>query len=194
MGKMDISKFVKPGENVLLAKATPFTIKHEVQPAYVLGDFSLKTADKSFVVIPETPLAMGPWNTQGAPFFGESVAYSTSFNVADTKKSVVVRLPEWLGSLAVVRVNGKNAGFIYHQPWQCDITKAVVAGDNTIEVEVIGTPKNPIGPHLEKPAVGIADPGAFRKGPDTGPPAGSEYHTLGYGLFKPFEVLAGDTK
>ena len=51
---------------------------------------------------------------------------------------------------------------------------------------VIGTLKNTLGPHHAGPQVGSAWPAMFQKGPAHGPPPGSAYHTLGYGLFEPF--------
>ena len=42
---------------------------------------------------------------------------------------------------------------------------------NTIEVTVIGTLKNTLGPHHGKPALGTAWPAMFQKAPSPGPPA-----------------------
>ena len=39
-------------------KAQPFTIYHELEPAYVLGDFALKSLDKGFAIVPEKPLEL----------------------------------------------------------------------------------------------------------------------------------------
>jgi len=57
-GKIDISKAVKPGENAVKIVAQPMTIYHELEPAYLLGDFSLRSAAKGFVVRPPQPLTM----------------------------------------------------------------------------------------------------------------------------------------
>ena len=63
-------------------------------------------------------------------------------------------------------VNGKQAGYIAHAPWQCNVTKWIKRGNNTIEVVVIGTLKNTLGPHHGKAA----------------------YSTVGYGLFELVEL------
>jgi hypothetical protein len=97
-------------------------------------------------------------------------------------------LPEWYGAVAKVAVNGKEAGYIYCKPAECDVTSLLAAGRNTIEVTVFGTPKNTLGPHHGNPPLGIASPGSFDKIGDPGPPPGSEYSTIGYGLFAPFEL------
>jgi hypothetical protein len=88
--------------------------------------------------------------------------------------------------VAKVTVNGKPAGYAYGQPTECDVTNALTAGNNRIAVTVIGTLKNTLGPHHDNPPLGIASPGSFSKGPETGPPAGASYSTLEYGLFAPF--------
>jgi hypothetical protein len=98
----------------------------------------------------------------------------------------ILSLPNWYGSVAKVLVNGKLAGHVAAPPWECDVTKAIKRGENTIEVVVIGTLKNTLGPHHGKQPLGSAWPSMFQKGPPTGPPPGAEYATVGYGLFEPF--------
>jgi len=100
-------------------------------------------------------------------------------------------LPRWRGSVAKVRVNGQSTGYITHQPWACDVTDWIKSGKNTIEVVVMGTLRNTLGPHHAGAMVGRAWPHAFRQGPETGPPPGKQYSTLAYGMFEPF-VLEKD--
>ena len=83
----------------------------------------------------------------------------------------MVTLPNWYGSVAKVTVNGKPAGFIDAPPWECDVTKWVKRGQNEVEVTVIGTLKNTLGPHHGKPALGAAWPGSFQQGPQPRPAA-----------------------
>lgn len=187
-GKIDITSAAKVGKNAVTIKASPFTVYHEVAAAYLLGDFALKAADGGFVIVPQTPLDLGPWDKQGYPFYGAAVSYSQSFDIQQPAGRYYVRLPDWYGSVARVTVNGKEAGHIFHQPWECDITECITAGRNEIEVVVFGTLKNTLGPHHGKVRLGAASPGSFRKGPEPGPPPGDQYHTVGYGLFKPFEL------
>ncbi len=65
------------------------------------------------------------------------------------------------------------------------MTSLIKPGTNNIEVIVIGTLKNTLGPHHAGQVVGAAWPNMFQRGPETGPPPGSRYHTIGYGLFEP---------
>ena len=139
----------------------------------------------------DAPLELGPWNEQGHPFYATGVAYIETFDVAKPTGRYFVSLPKWYGSVAKVNVNGKPAGHIAWQPWQCDVTEQIKPGRNEIEVVVIGTLKNTLGPHHGNPGVGRAWPGMFRNGPEPGPPPGKQYHTLGYGLFEPFVLRHG---
>ena len=197
-GRVDIASASRTGENIVTIKASPFTMFHELEPAYVLGDFTLKPADKGFVIAPDQSLTLGQpsqanaaavrsgWNLQGHPFYSAGVAYRERFQVEKRAGRFVVTLSNWYGSVAKVAVNGKPAGFIDAPPWECDVTKWVKRGENEVEITVIGTLKNTLGPHHGKPALGAAWPDTFRKGPNPGPPPGTNYSTVAYGLFEPF--------
>ena len=187
-GKIDLTSTARVGENAVTIKASPMTIYHELESAYVLGDFALKATNSGFAIVPEAPLRLGHWNKQGHPFYAAGVSYMQKFNIPKAKGRYIVSLPAWYGSVAKVVVNGKPAGYIYHQPWECDVTELTTVGLNTIKVVVIGTLKNTLGPHHGNPPLGSAWPSMFHRAPETGPPAGGQYQTVGYGLFKPFEL------
>jgi hypothetical protein len=185
-GRIDLGATARTGENVVTITASPFTVYHELESAYVLGDFRLKAAERGFVIAPDEPLQWGKWNEQGHPFYSAGVVYSERFKVDAPSGCYRVSLPNWYGSVAKVNVNGKEAGYIGWPPWQCDVTKEIKRGDNTIEVIVIGTLKNTLGPHHNNPVLGTAWPGMFQRGPNPGPPPTSGYSNVGYGLFAPF--------
>ncbi len=128
------------------------------------------------------------WNEQGHPFYADRFSYRQTFQLGKPSGRYVVSLPDWYGSVAEVRVNGKSAGHIMAAPWECDVTRLLKRGANEVEVQVIGTLKNTLGPHHGNPPLGSAWPGVFRTGPENGPPPGAQYHTVGYGLFAPFEL------
>jgi hypothetical protein len=187
-GKIPISRLAVTGENVVTLKASPFTMFHELEPAYVLGDFSLKAVNRGFEIEPARPLTPEPggWNAQGCPFYSGGVAYRQTFEVSGRNGRFRVRLLDWNGSVAGVTVNGHKAGWIDAPPWDLDVTDWIRAGKNDLSVTVIGTLKNTLGPHHGNPPLGAAWPAGFQKGPVSGPPAGSDYSTVGYGLFRPF--------
>jgi len=187
-GRIDITAAAKTGANEVTIRAKPFTMYHELAAAYVLGDFGLKATGSGFTIVPAAPLKLGKWNEQGLPFYSAAAGYRQRFELPQPTGRYLVRLPAWYGSVAEVIVNGRSAGYIGFAPWQCDVTKHVVAGVNTIEVRVIGTLKNELGPHHAGTLVGMASPKLFHEAPETGPPPGREYDTIGYGLFEPFAL------
>ncbi len=188
-GRIDLAAAARAGENQVVLKAAPFTMHHEIEPAYLLGSFALDASPSGFVVAPERSVALGAWNGQGHPFYSEGVAYTESFDVSAPEGRYLVRLGKWYGSVAKVRVNGEAAGVVYSAPWTLEVTDLVRSGRNQVEVTVVGTLKNTLGPHHGNPALGTAWPAMFQKAPNPGPPPGSGYSTVAYGLFEPFELI-----
>ncbi|HXP61575.1 MAG TPA: glycosyl hydrolase [Dongiaceae bacterium] len=186
-GKIPLASLARTGENVVTIKASPFTMYHELEAAYILGDFALKPADHGFVIVPDQPLKLGTnWNSQGHPFYGGGVAYREHFRVGQKTGRYAVALGAWYGSVAKVSVRGRALGYIDAPPWECDVTKWIQPGDNDIEVTVIGTLKNTLGPHHGNPPLGAAGPSSFQHAPNPGPPAGERYSTVPYGLAEPY--------
>ncbi len=209
-GRIPIANAARSGDNIVTLTARPFTMWHELEAAFVLGDFTLKPSDRGFVMSADVPLRIGKrqtnqsqsqsaassgrgtggaglgWNDQGHPFYADRVSYRQLFQVSKPTGRYVVDLPDWHGSVAEVKVNGKPGGYIVSSPWECDVTKLIRRGSNEVDVQVIGTLKNTLGPHHGKPGLGSAWPGMFRNGPDNGPPPGADYHTVAFGLFEPF--------
>lgn len=187
-GRIDIAEYARLGENTVKIKASPLTVYHELEPAYVLGGFRIEPADAGFVIIgeQESDLKPGSWKDQGNWFYADRVSYRQAFDIDLPAGHYVVELPEWYGSVAEVKVNGRSAGYVGYRPFQRDVTNLIQSGTNVIEVIVTGTLKNTLGPHHAGPGAGSAWPGMFQTGPEHGPPAGVEYHTIDYGLFEPF--------
>ncbi len=187
-GKIDITKFAKLGENTVKIKASPFTIYHELEPAYVLGEFKVKPTDAGFVIIgeSESSLRPGSWKDQGGWFYADGVSYRQTFDIESPTGKYLVELQKWYGSVAEIKVNGQSAGYVGYKPFHRDVTNLIRTGTNVVEVIVTGTLKNTLGPHHAGSGVGSAWPGMFQRGPETGPPAGDKYHTIDYGLFEPF--------
>jgi hypothetical protein len=185
-GRIEIADAAKVGANAVVIKASPMTMWHELEPAYLLGEFHLKPVESGFLVVPQKPLVLGSWKKQGLAMYGGGVGYVQKFNVPDASGRFTVAIPNWYGSVARVLVNGQPAGYVAYQPWSLDVSRQIVAGENTVEVVVIGTLKNTLGPHHFGDVVGAAWPHAFQQGPETGPPPGEKYQTLDYGLFEPF--------
>jgi hypothetical protein len=183
----------RAGRNGITLKSSPFTIHTELEPVYILGDFALEGAEKGFLIVPAAPLELGAWSEQGRPLSAAGVSYSKTYGLSapePEKERIIVRLGEWRGAVAEVKVGGRSAGFIFAAPFELDVTNFITSGQNTVSVTVFGTLKNTLGPHHNNPPLGTAWPGMFQKGPEGGYPPGSAYNVIGYGLFEDFKLLS----
>lgn len=171
------------GENRIQLAASPFSVHHEVEPVYVMGDFQLESGESGWTVVPPKPLGYGSWREQGLPFYSDAVRYSYAFENSKGDGTVRLQLGDWSGTTAAVTLNGEAAGVIAFPPYQIELT-SLPKGTNTLDIDVYGSLKNLYGPHHGNPELGAAWPTGFLKAPKEGPPAGSEYHVLDYGLFE----------
>ncbi len=179
---------LKKGRNVITTIASPFTLHHEPESVYLVGDFNLKSAVKGWSIEKPSQLELGSWAKQGKPHYAHQVSYTQKFQCDGQSKAHYVALDEWEGTAARVDVNGETAGYIGWQPWQLDISDQMKSGENTITVTVFGSLKNLLGPYHNGSGRGAAWPGMFRNGPKEGQPSGEKYDVMDYGLYKPFKV------
>ncbi len=180
---IDIADFVKPGRNVVKLAVSRFDNRCEIAPVYILGNFSLKSSESGWEIIPAADFKIGSWKNQGLPFYSESVKYTKQI-VIDNSGDYEIELMKWNGTVAEVLVNGKNAGVIQSQPYTKKI--GLESGKNEISVVVYGSLKNAFGPH-HVIARGFMRPPAFRTGKDI-MPKGTDYDVLDYGLMEDFKV------
>ncbi|MDH7511740.1 MAG: glycosyl hydrolase [Clostridiales bacterium] len=191
-GVFAIGELARSGKNWITLRAQPFTIHTELEPIYLRGDFRLESQSKGFKLVPAGELKLGPWSAQGLPFYADGVSYTRKCEVSPFspgKDRYFVKLGDWLGAVAEIRVNNKVAGFVIGRPFEVDITERLVNGENWVSIIVYGTLKNTLGPHHNNPPLGRAWPGSFQRGADGGFPPGSAYHVVGYGLFEDFKVI-----
>ncbi len=71
------------------------------------------------------------------------------------------------------------------------MTSALVDGENRVEVIVVGSLKNLLGPLHTPWQKGIVTIGDFQQGPEV-QPRGVDYDTLDYGLMKDYELVVSD--
>ena len=165
-------------------------IHAEIEPVYITGDFSVRSADKGWTIeAPVKSLTAGSWKDQGMPFYSWGVTYGKEFNIEKPEGVYKIRLNKWNGTIAEVSVDGKTAGVIAFPPYECDVTKFIKSGVNKAEVKIIGSLKNLMGPHFNNPAPGMVSPGHWRNVKSY--PAGEDYQLLDYGLMEDFNLLQG---
>jgi len=190
IGVFDIGNLVRKGDNTITLNVTPMKVHAEIEPVYIIGEFSVKPADKGWAIdAPVKLLTAGSWKEQGMPFYPWGVIYSKEFNIEIPDGQYLISLNNWKGTIAEVTVNDAPAPLIAFPPYRSDITDLIKAGINKIEVKVIGSNKNLLGPHFNNPAAGLVSPGHFRNVKSY--PAGKDYQLFDYGLFEEFQLLTG---
>jgi hypothetical protein len=189
-GVFNIGLAVRPGDNTLTLKASPMKVNAEIEPVYILGDFTVKPAEKGWnIEAPASAYSIGSWRSQGLPFYSWGISYSKEFNIEKADGKWKVALGKWNGTISEVKVNGQSATVIAFPPYKSDITALVKPGLNKIEITVIGSLKNLLGPHHNNPKPGFVSPWTWRNVKTY--PAGKDYHMLDYGLFDDFTLLNG---
>lgn len=186
-GVFEIGKYLKPGKNSLALSVSPMRVYAEIEPVYILGDFNLAPAAKGWKILPPQALTFGSWNKQGLPLYGQGIKYIKEFQVQKPGMEYIIRLKKWNGTVAAIKVNGVPAGIISSEPNELKIGPYLKKGGNRIEVEVIGSLKNLLGPHHNKPIPGLVDPGKWYNIKVY--PSGNDYQTYSYGLEEDFDLL-----
>ncbi|MCL1821573.1 MAG: hypothetical protein FWG22_01990 [Prolixibacteraceae bacterium] len=190
MAVFAIGNEVRKGENLLTLKLLPMKIHAEIEPVYILGSFTLAPASAGWTVKAPGDFSTGSWKAQGWPFYPGTVAYVKNYNVADVSEFYRIKLNEWQGTVAEVLVNGNPAGIIFAEPYTLDVSKWIKQGANKVELKIVGSNKNLLGPLHSNYAPGLVGPWLFR-GPAVCPP-GNEYRQLDYGLMGDFLLEKGN--
>ncbi|MCX6254209.1 MAG: glycosyl hydrolase [Bacteroidia bacterium] len=190
-GVFNIATIVKTGDNTITLKVTPMKIHAEVEPVYIVGNFSIKPAEKGWVIeAPASIYTTGSWKAQGLPFYSWGVTYSKEFNIEKAEGLWEVGLGKWNGTIAEVSVNGQPANVIAFPPYKTDVTGLIKPGINKIDVKIIGSLKNLLGPHHNNPRPGFVSPWIWRNVKTY--PSGNDYQLLDYELMDDFILYKGE--
>lgn len=172
---------LKPGENYLRLEMD-YLYNSNLESLYFCGEFGVRW-DGGIPVITELPLELktGDWTTQGFPNFSGALSYVTTIKPDyNPEERVFVEVPSWEGVLVNVRVNGVAAGSIAWQPYELDITDALQPGENRLELEIVSSRRNLLGPlHLTDPRLPWTGPDQFVS---AGEAWTQEYVLFPYGL------------
>ena len=182
--RFDAGKLIKVGQNTLRLKSERMRVHSEVEPVYVLGNFDLKPAAKGFEIIPATAAKIGSWKSGGRPMYGKLTSYSKTLK-AVSGKSYKVSMNEWKGTAAILFVNGRKVADLSYAPHSFTLT-GLKPGNNLVEIQVIGSLKNTLGPHHNRPKPGLVSPWLWRGVKNF--PSGSEYDLYDYGLLEDFKI------
>lgn len=141
------------------------TYGQEIEAIYLVGDFAVKAenpfssmpggafgTDGLFIVGDRVDtVRTGNLITQGFPFFSGRMTLSQNVNVsADKISELYLKLKEKHSNIVNVYVNGQLVKNIMWQPYEAKISNFLHEGNNLIEIELVGSLRNILGPfHLK---------------------------------------------
>ena len=190
-GVYSIGNLVKKGHNTVELSVSPMSIFAEIEPVYILGDFSVVPEQKGWSIsAPVDNFTLGSWKEQKQPFYSWDMKYGKMYNITNLSETYLLKLGKWTGTVAEVYVNGTKAGIVAFEPYQLNITPYLKEGNNQIDVHVIGSLKNLLGPHYKNPDPGLASPWHWKNISE--PIAGADYQMMDYGLMEDFTLMVND--
>jgi len=154
---------VRRGENELvLACDYRDAPEYELEECYLIGDFGV---DRQRDAIGAEPgmLRAGDWCDQGYPYYVGNLRYGQRVRYRPRAgERVLLKVGPHAATCLAVHVNGRLAGVRGWAPYEVDITRWLRPGDNLLEIEVCGSPRNLLGPnHLPEKRPAGTGPGSF---------------------------------
>jgi len=183
-----VGKYLKTGENILTLKAPRMSVYAELMPVYITGSFLVEPRKKGFEISNGNLGSMGSWKEQGYPFYSQQVSYRQKFNITETGRKIILRLPEWDGTTAEVYVNGSKAGQICWPPYELEVGRLLKPGENEITVKIVGSLKNTFGHFFKTWYSFLNGPHDWNAAPE-GLPSPEVYSLMDYGLYEPFNLI-----
>jgi hypothetical protein len=143
----EISGLLARGRNVIELRGV-VGVEPELEPIYVIGDFGVEARPQggSRIVGEKELVDASDLCREGLPFYAGSAVLGKSIEVPNGFKRAVLRFGELNAALAEVRVNGARAGFALFPPYEVDVTALLKPGSNEIEIVLVGTLRNLLGP------------------------------------------------
>lgn len=132
----------------------------ELESVYLIGDFKVDTVcepnrngciriSRSFELSRENNTVRGELVTEGYPFYVGAITLKQSLQIdtVDNHATYQLCIKELNACLAHIKVNGKYCGMICCYPYGLSIKDAVKEGSNTLEITLVNTLRNLLGPY-----------------------------------------------
>ncbi len=169
--KVEISTAIRGGRNDVVLRGT-FARDMELESIYLIGDFGVQgrrlreenrcngqvfdcyAPDFCLVERPERVRASDSpgglaldFTAQGLPFFAGRVTLRQAITLPTVGGRAVLEIHNLRAAVAHVAVNGRRAGTVAWPPYRVDLGTSLHPGENQIEIELVGTLRNLLGPH-----------------------------------------------
>ena len=118
----------------------------ELEDIYIIGDFAVDT-DRC-ICSENEKIHFGDWCLQGYYHYPGSIVYEFEFLYNENSdKKKMLKMGDYKATLGVVRLNGKVTGYLMGNTVDSiELTEYIQKGNNHLEIEIIGSPRNMFGP------------------------------------------------
>ncbi len=145
--RIPIGALARSGANTITLEGVS-GLDTEIEACYVIGHFGVAQAEDGFrLVAAPTQATAGDLTPQGLPFFAGSVRLTQEVHAPRANGAAVLAFAGLHATVTLVRINGKPAGTVAWRPHELDVSGLLVQGANTLEVELVGSLHNLLGPH-----------------------------------------------
>jgi hypothetical protein len=161
--KLDISLCLREGRNEFVLKGT-FDHQTEIESIYLVGRLAVTTgggklegrvAGQTFygykppfqVTVIEPAVQSGDLVRQGYPFFAGRIRVVQEVTIEHALTGARLVFGQLNAAIAHVYVNGLHAGRVGWPPYEVELGAALRPGVNRIEIELVNTLRNLLGPH-----------------------------------------------
>ncbi|MBE6886291.1 MAG: hypothetical protein E7486_05000 [Ruminococcaceae bacterium] len=137
---------IRQGRNTLVISCA-YANHFELEDCFLLGRFGVDL-QRRLTELPKS-LTPGDWCRQGLFHFAGTVRCSGVFSLREEKRTFL-SVPRLDGAVARIFVNGAPCGYVLSkEPEEFEVTGLVRQGENTLEIELVSTLRNLLGPfHL----------------------------------------------
>lgn len=188
IGRIDISEYIKEGNNELIVWADRFDVRDEVEALILEGDFGVdidNEADRFVICKKPEALTYGSWLDQKYRFYPNAFVYSYEAQLDKKPEAAQIVMGKYTASALSISVNGKYVGVIGRDGGDhIDIAEYLHTGTNTIAIRVCASFRNLYGPHLNYRDQTVADAGQFEQHSRDRVNYASEYDLIPYGLYE----------
>ena len=154
---------VKNNHEIHEAESNRITFETELEAVYLLGDFAVSLKDASYrdgnvgsmfvkgrnvISRKQKSANANDLTADGFPYFAGRINLAKTFEYNGGDAMLIFNHPD--ATLVKVKINGAPATTLCWEPFTADIGEYLKIGSNTIEIELVNSLRNLLGPHHNK--------------------------------------------
>jgi len=154
---------VKNNHAIHEAESNRITFETELEAIYLLGNFTVSVKDgtsrdgsvgsmfvkgRNVISPPQTSVNVNDLTSDGFPYFAGRINLAKEIDHAGGSATLVFNHPD--ATLVKASVNGEAVTTLCWEPFTADIGSYLKIGKNVIEIELVNSLRNLLGPHHNK--------------------------------------------